>query len=224
MRTKALLVTAALGAVGIASVMADPVYSVNVVGFINMTVPAGGYALLGNQLNGTNNLVATIIPTFVQDGQLLTWDAAGQTFLQFFYDAGGGWMDGNLNPANPALTPGQGFFLWNAGATPYTVTFVGEVPQGTALNTTISPNYAMVASIPPLAGDVVSLGLPVAQDNQILKWDLVHQTYLQYFYDAGGGWMDGNLNPVSIPISVGEGFFVWNTGAAMQWTQNFSVQ
>lgn len=224
MRTKALLVTAALSAVGIATVMADPVYSVNVVGFINVTVPAGGYALVANQLNGTNNLLRTIIPTYADGGQLLTWNPALQTFVQFFYDATDGWLDGTLAQANPDVSPGKGFFLLNPLGTAQTVTFVGEVPQGTALSTPIGVNYSLVGSIPPLAGTATSLTLPAVGGNQLLKWDVIRQTYIQYFYDETDGWLDGTLAQVDPPLAVGEGFFVLNTGAAATWTQNFSVQ
>jgi len=226
MRTKALLVTAALGAVGIATVMADPVYSVNVVGFINVTVPANGYALVANQLNGTNNLLQTIMPTFADGGMLLTWNASIQGFAQFFYlGATDGWVDGGGNPANPDLSPGKGFFLQNPNATPQTVTFVGEVPQGTSLSTTIAANYSLVGSIPPLAGDAVSLAVPMADGNMLLKWDSLHQGYVQFFYlGATDGWVNGGGNPEVPALAVGEGFFVLNGGPAVQWTQNFSVQ
>src|ERR1035441_715219 len=55
MRTKALLGLAAL-AVGLSTSMAQNVYSLNVVGYINITVGAG-YTLCANQLNnGTNGI------------------------------------------------------------------------------------------------------------------------------------------------------------------------
>src|SRR6478672_7317898 len=47
MRTKTLLLTAALAAVGVSSSMAQ-VYSVNVVGYVNKSVPKGFY-MLANQ-------------------------------------------------------------------------------------------------------------------------------------------------------------------------------
>jgi hypothetical protein len=211
--------------VGIATVMADPVYSVNVVGFINATVPPnGGFALVANQLNGTNNLLATIIPTFVDGGVLLTWDAVHQTFVQFFYVAGDGWYNGLGLPDNPDVSPGKGFFLQNPTATATTVTFVGEVPQGTSLSTPIAQNFSLVGSIPPLAGTATSLALPTFDGNTMLKWDVVHQTYVQFFYVAGDGWYNGQGLPEEPALAVGEGFFVFNYGAAVQWTQNFSVQ
>ena len=54
MRTKTLLIAAAALAVGITSSEAQ-VYSQNVVGYVNMTVPAGHYQIVGNQLiNGSD--------------------------------------------------------------------------------------------------------------------------------------------------------------------------
>jgi hypothetical protein len=54
MRTKTLLIAAAALAVGIISSEAQ-VYSQNVVGYVNMTIPAGGFQIVGNQLlNGSD--------------------------------------------------------------------------------------------------------------------------------------------------------------------------
>ena len=56
MRTKVLLGLAAL-AVGLSTSIAQNVYSLNVVGYINITVAGGGYTLCANQLNnGTNGI------------------------------------------------------------------------------------------------------------------------------------------------------------------------
>jgi len=55
MRTKLLLCVAAALAVGIASSMAQTTYSQNVVGYVNIAIPAGGYQPVGNSLvNGSD--------------------------------------------------------------------------------------------------------------------------------------------------------------------------
>src|SRR5688572_12147371 len=60
MRTKTLLIAAALGGASIASSMAQ-VYSANAVGYVNLSLGAG-YTIIANPLNGTNNNLNTILP------------------------------------------------------------------------------------------------------------------------------------------------------------------
>jgi len=61
MRTKTLLLTAALGAAGVTSALGQ-VYSVNAVGYIN-TALSTGFNLVSNQLNTGGNTVAEVHPT-----------------------------------------------------------------------------------------------------------------------------------------------------------------
>src|ERR1700730_12330845 len=61
MRTKTLVCAAALMAAGVATSMAQSnVYSLNVVGYINITFPANKYTLTANQLVQTNSQVQTL--------------------------------------------------------------------------------------------------------------------------------------------------------------------
>jgi hypothetical protein len=63
MRTKTLVCAAALAAGLATSALAQSnVYSLNVVGYYNVTVPANTFVLVGNQLNTTNNTLPGIIP------------------------------------------------------------------------------------------------------------------------------------------------------------------
>ena len=61
MRTKTLLLTAVLSAAGLASSLAQgAVYSVNAVGYVNLTVPAG-LSLIANPLDATDNTIANVL-------------------------------------------------------------------------------------------------------------------------------------------------------------------
>src|SRR3954470_8755678 len=61
MRTKALLCAAALAAGAATSMAQSNVYSLNVVGYYNVPVPANQLVLVANQLNTTNNTIAGLI-------------------------------------------------------------------------------------------------------------------------------------------------------------------
>src|SRR5689334_13849488 len=66
MRTKTLLLTAALSAAGIATSMAQAVYSVNAVGYVNTTL-VPGFNLVSNPLdNKTGNTIQNLFGTGVQ--------------------------------------------------------------------------------------------------------------------------------------------------------------
>ena len=125
MNTKTLLLLGALGAAGMTSAVAQTnVYSVNAVGYINLTLPTG-FSLIANQLNSTNNTI----------GSLLTGLPNFSNFYKFVPGTGfdiatlvfGAWDKPNLT-----LNPGEGGFV-NLGS-PGALTFVGEVPQGSLTN------------------------------------------------------------------------------------------
>jgi hypothetical protein len=155
MRTKTLLCAAALAAAGIAtSAMAQSnVYSLNVVGYYNVTVPANQYILVGNQLNTTNNSLPGIIPNpppgsqfqYFQNGSLSAY-TFDDLDLQWEPDATG--LD---------LSPGHGGYFKSPVAT--TVTFVGEVKQGSLTNTFTKNQYVVRASQVPVATNLVGMQL-----------------------------------------------------------------
>ena len=116
MRTKALLSVAAIAASAITAMAQSSVYSLNIVGYATVTVPAG-YSLLANPLsagvtNGANEIMAPI-----DSEQILTWNGTGFNYVS--YDSGfGGWIDANFTAkAAPSYSIGQGFFFYNPGQT-----------------------------------------------------------------------------------------------------------
>src|SRR3974390_3673850 len=128
MRTRALLCAAALAA-GAVSSMAQNVYSLNVVGYVNKSFSSGNYILVGNPLNGTNDNLSTIIPNPPNFTIINRWNASIQDLdpnQPTFFTSTGKWT------IDPVLNPGEGFFVI-AGAN-FTNTFVGNVPQGSLTN------------------------------------------------------------------------------------------
>ena len=141
MRTKTLLLTAALSAAGIATSMAQ-VYSQNAVGYINLPLTPG-FNLIANQLAqppGGYTLNA-LIPN-PPPGSLV-YRFSGGVFATFTFD------DADLiwTPNGTAtLDLGKGFWIQVPSA--YTLTFVGEVPQNT-LTTPTPTGFNLVASQVP---------------------------------------------------------------------------
>jgi hypothetical protein len=210
MRTKALLLTAAVLSAGLAASVAQSVYSVNAVGYVNLNLPAN-FSLIANPLNGTNNNLSTVLPVVPDQSQVLTWDAANQRFNDAsVYFGGFGWVpDGSL-------APGQGAFLFLPSAT--TVTFVGEVPQGNLTNN-IPANFGLLSHMVPQAIGLDAANLPAQDQDQVLFWDRANQRFEDAFvYFGGFGWVPSDPVP-----DVAEGFFYFNAGTARSWGRTFNV-
>src|SRR5262249_23738292 len=151
-------------------------YSVNAVGYVNKTL-VKGFNLISNPLTGATNSVDALLTGQVpQDTVLYVWDTAGKTFKTATYDTTFGW-DGNA--AGETLLPGSGFFLKiPTQATAPTVTFVGEVPQGTPLSTTLVAGLQIVSSKVPQAGKLsTDLAYTGAQDDAVYQWNPTKQAY-----------------------------------------------
>jgi hypothetical protein len=224
MRTKTLLLTAALVAAGAATSMAQSnVYSLNVVGYINLPL-VNGYNLVANQLNGTNNNINTVFPTATDQDVVFKWNAATQGFApsDTYQALGNGWYDGAFNPSTTTLNPGEAFFYQSVGAK--TVTLTGEVSQGTNTLAIKGGGYSFLSSPPPVVSGLSTNGFP--QVDQMTYFTFSGGSYTpSYTYQAlGNGWYDGAFNPVDPAPAVGQGFIVNNPGAQTSWTRSFVVQ
>lgn len=148
MRTKTLLLTAALAAAGAASAMAQSVYSVNAVGYINKSIVAG-YSIVANQLVVTDNSLDTLIPAPPND--VVTYTQSGGTYLIATYIvADGAWDDGGVVKMNV----GEATVFFNSGPA-FNATFVGEVTQsvgGAAIVNSLPPGQNLRSSKVPQAG------------------------------------------------------------------------
>jgi hypothetical protein len=95
------------------------------------------------------------------------------------------------------------------------VTFVGEVKQG-SLSTPLSAGFNLVASQVPQAGKIqTDLGLVLANNEAVYKFDAQTQQYSIFIYDDE--WL-----PSEPTLAVGEGVWV-RKAAAGSWNRNFSV-
>ena len=204
MRTKTLLLSAAVGAVGLLAADAQ-VYSVNSVGYINLTIPVG-FSMVANQLNTGNNTVGSLLPNVPDGTTIYKYNGVGYDINIF--DAGWG---------NPAMTlnPGEGAFIRVVGSA-LAVTLVGEVPQGAASNQVIPSGFSIRSSTVPQTANLDAMGFPASDGDTVYRYSNSQQGYVTSIYDAG--W--GGGAPV---VAVGESFFVRKTGAAANWNRNFSV-
>jgi hypothetical protein len=207
MRTKTLLLTAALGAVGLTSATAQQVFSVNAVGFVNVVVPPN-FSMIANPLNAPTNTIPALFAG-VPDGTTI-YKFDGTSYTVNTLDLGEWGL-----PAQ-TLVPGEGAFIRNPGTAPFTVTFVGEVMQG-SLSNPLPANFSIKSSQVPQAGTVATLlGYPAADGDTIYQFVSAQQAYVIHTLDLGE-WSGGEPN-----IAVGESFFSKKV-AAGNWTRTFSV-
>jgi hypothetical protein len=225
MRTK-IAVGAVILAAGLASSMAQNVYSLNVVGYINVTCIGNNYTMMANQLNNGTNGLAQVLPSAPALSSVLKYNAARSDYDTAVTDGTGAWFTLGGQPSTLTVSPGEGFFFNNGDAATFTATLVGEVPQGALSVNFIANNYTL-ASIPtPVSLPLdVSSGFPIQPLMSYLKYNPAISDYTTYVSD-GTGWFTLGGAPVTTPSpAVGEGFFINNPDTvAHAWNINFTVQ
>jgi len=222
MRTKTLLVAAAISAVGLTASLAQSVYSVNVVGYVNVPVVVG-YNAIANPLDASpNNALNSVLPAVTDGSVILTWDPVAQGFgaPQQFYE-GYGWADQDFNLSTNTVQPGEGFFFSSPVST--NLTFVGDVRQG-ALSEPLYLGYNCISQLTPQSGSIMDFGFPAVDGDVYLPFDTATQQYgapIQY-YD-GYGWADQNFTLTPPNINVGSAVMLSKVGPTT-WNFTFNVQ
>jgi hypothetical protein len=225
MRTK-LLLTAVFAA---ALTVAAQVYSVNVVGYYNVTLQPG-FQIIANQMDAGagNNVVEKLLGPGLPDGTMvykLKPDASGYLIATYYVVGAESMWD----PEGIALAPGEAAFLRLPGTAPVTVTFVGEVKQGTLVNplpkgfsmkSSIVPQKAALATDTTMPPGTLSLGFPAVTGDMIYMWNVVGKKYDIYTFLQEGA--DSMWDPSAPAPEVGQGFFVRKI-AAVDWSRTFNV-
>jgi len=191
------------------------VYSLNVVGYYNVTVPANSMQMIANQFNTTNNTLAALIPAPPVNSQFFKYVTGTGYSVSTFDEFDLVWSPDGAS----TLNPGEGGFFMNAGGTPLTLTFVGEVPQGSLTNTLPIGQYAITASQVPQAGTPTALGVPGEAGDTLQVFGAGYTAFT--FDDADMAW-----TPQPEPtIAVGQSFFYKKSPTATKstWVRNFTV-
>lgn len=188
------------------------VYSVNAVGFVNVTIPAAisgtqpSFTIISNPLEASDNTLPALFPTVPNNCQIFKFNGVSfVTVGTFFF----GWDN-----TTATLVPGEAFFFKNTGAA-FTNTFVGNVKQG-PLSTPLIQGFNMVASQVPQAGLLEQdLKLVPGNNDAVYTFNATLNRYNSpstYFF----GW---DSEPF---IDVAQGFFLKKSSAG-SWTRTFSV-
>lgn len=210
MRTlKALLCLSAIAG-SLATSVAQNVYSLNIVGYVNVPIQgANKLTLVSNPLkpsNGNYNITNTVTLPDTADGAFLykwagtAWDNNIPSWI-----AGFGWFP------DATINLGESFFIQSPVAT--SITFVGEVSTGTNV-TTVPVGFTALAPKVPIAE-----GFPGALNGHdgdfLYTWTGSAWANTIFSYIAGYGWYgdgsptEGTNGPV---VNVGGGVMYQNTG------------
>jgi hypothetical protein len=223
MRTKALLLTAAVFAAGIVTSLAQPyTYSVNIVGYINVTL-TNGFTMVANQLHndltGTNDTVQSVFGTNLPSGSVVyAFTGGGYANPAASYTTKGGW-GGGVAAANAALSSGSGVFV--KVPSPVAITLVGNVMTGTN-NVPYVNGFNLLGSPIPQAGLLqADLGYTPTSGDVVYQFVPATQQYKNPAsqYTTKGGWAGaGQPN-----LSVGEAFFLKSAAVSGgTWTRAFN--
>jgi len=218
MRTKTLILTTALSVAGAATTMAQ-VYSVNAVGYVNKTL-VPGFQMVANPLDAGagNNTVAKLFAGVPAGTVVYKYSAGSFAINDYDPDTYGaaGWAD-----TAQTLVPGEGVFLKLPGTANVTITFVGEVMQGSLSNPLPAGFSIRSSQVPQSAALDAVLKFPVANGDFIYQFNATTKAYVISDYDTDSYGPQGWAAAAPAP-AVGEAFWVKKL-AATNWVRDFSV-
>jgi hypothetical protein len=211
--------------------MAQNVYSLNVVGYINIPL-VEGFNLIANQLDfdgtGTNNTTSNILGTNVPlNTTVYTWSGSAYNIASFAKPKGGtagAWS------ANYTLNPGQGAWLsiptGGLAGTSSNLTTVGQVDQGALVNPNLAAagGYSLLGSMVPLSGGLQTvLGYTPSLNDAVYQWNTASSSYTISSFVKPKGGTQGAWSPAEPTLGISEGFWL-SSGAGAVWSNYFNVQ
>jgi hypothetical protein len=210
MKAKTLLLTSLLVAAS-GAVASAQVYSQNIVGYVNLTIPRG-FTMIANALNTTNNTLRSIIPVAPPGTQFYKYTGSGYAISTM--DEFDLTWDNNIT-----LNPGEGGFIRNNDTASFTVTLVGEALTGTTTNS-IPAGFSQRSSITPVATALREGGVPGEPGDQAYKFTNNGS--------GGGGYTISTFDEFDLQwdnnftIGVGESIFIRKANSA-NWVRTFNV-
>jgi hypothetical protein len=233
MRTKVLICAAVLAA-SLASSMAQNVYSLNVVGYVNVTLPAGKFMCIANPLDATmggtvtgGNNITNLFPAAPNGATIQPFNSANaQWGASASFGVGKSGVGVWTGPFD--MPPGKGVMFRNPSTTNMVVTFVGQVQQGTSIPVaTLGQNqFTLVGSPIPIGGDLTNsiVGLTAHNGDTLSTFN---STTAQWASPTAGFAVGksgvGVWSPM-LQIAPGAGFLYRNANPVNTWTCNFTVQ
>ena len=221
MRTKALLGLAVLAASAATCMAQGNVYSLNIVGYVNVQLEANKFALIANPLtpsNGNTQITNSIVLSEAAvDAIAYKWNGTGYD-QSIWYGGTDGWLP------SVDLPVGDAFFIKSPVAA--TITFVGEVATGT-VDQTLPAGTSLKANKIPVAAAWPGKDIGT-EDDIMYTWGGTgwNNTWIYYGNPAtaGDGWLDSNnVGPDGPTLAPGVGVaYISKAAAALSWQRTFN--
>ena len=191
-------------------VLAETVFSANVVGYVAVNLPPG-YSMTANPLYAPSNTVSALFPGMADGTALNKFDTRLFKLTENVVK-GGKWSN-----SNETLVPGEGAIFFNPTSDFKNINFVGEVLVGELL-IPIASGFSVRSSQIPKPGRLhTDLGFPIAMGDVVHLFDRDKQNYVIYEYDPKK-W---ESNPPL--VGVGESFWIGKTSPG-NWVQQFTIK
>jgi hypothetical protein len=226
---------------------ANTATSVNAVGFVSMTVPAGKFVLAGIPFNDFDSsldavmwgqLTGTDDPSTAD--RVWLFDSVLQKYVMYWKaDGVGGGYDGHMiDPTakiatNVFLRPGQAFWIQSQATTSQVVVLKGQVPNDTQSTNSVSASFSLVSfpySASQTIGSISNLltsGAIGSDDpstsDTLFLFDVPNQKYERYWLANGvgapydGHLIDAGANIATQKWNVGQGAFYQSLGGGFTW-------
>ena len=229
---KTLLIAAAALVAGVISSEAQ-VYSVNVVGYVNVVFPPGTNVLVATPLTTGNDVITNVIVGVPAATTVQLWNPGSGSFTALTYSGPANnrhWKDASsVNQDNALIAPGTSYFI-NCGGAGFTNTYVGSVValSGSSVTNALTGGITVAAgSLIPYGGFIsntaaFNLVPPAASVLQI--WDPVAGKFNAFSFTGPASnrtWKDTGNNVVFPQINVAQGFFFSPGGTGTyNWVQS----
>ena len=233
MRTKVLICAAVLAA-SLASSLAQNVYSINVVGYVNVTLPAHQFTCVANPLDASmggtiangNDMTNLFKAPNVTIGAGSYFNTFVPSKIDYSTTVPTYSTRTALLSANFAMPPGTAAMFFNGSSSDTVATFIGQVPQGTYnVASMASHTFNMLGSPIPIGGDTTNsttvVGLAPNAGDSIATFNSAKIDWLPAVtWSTRTKTWSGPM-----PVNVGQGFLYFNGSASVNnWVSNFSVQ
>ena len=189
----------------------------NLIGFVRITIPRGGMAMLGN-------LFASPLRLDTPEGRNQVFGSTNPPVKVSLYGNGAfipHTLDRNTGIWTPALRPIQGregFLVENIGSRPLTVRLSGVVPQGQLRMSVAAGASLVVPPVPQAEPVALVLGMPAKDGMQIDYFNEETQRHMVSTFDA----LDGAWIPKLPEYQPGRSVII-KSPDPVNWSKTFSV-
>ena len=187
---------------------ANGVFSTNIIGYVTVTLPPG-FSMIGNPLRSDDSRISTLLKAMPDGMTVSRFDARLHELMENTLE------HGKWSNESHTLGAGEGAIVFNPSTDYKSLSFVGDVLQGTH-STPIPAGFSLRTSLAPRPGRLdTDLGFPIDEGDVVHVFDRDKQAYVLHPF-TNGAW-----SPHPPVMGVGESFWIAKK-EARNWQSNIS--